>query len=196
VVIVTVVYIALGIVLTGLVSYTTLDVPDPISKALHAAPLAWLDSAVDVAAVLGLFATVVVTRMSGDGLLPSPFARIDPRRRTPVANTLIRGATCATVSAFAPIAVLGDLVSIGALALMTTLPASAWLRLVVWLLIGLAVFFGTGLSRRRPHRRADYRGDGETRTRTGDTTIFSRVLYQLSYLAVAAQEPSALRATL
>jgi hypothetical protein len=25
--------------------------------------------------------------------------------------------------------------------------------------------------------------DGETRTRTGDTTIFSRVLYQLSYLA-------------
>jgi hypothetical protein len=28
--------------------------------------------------------------------------------------------------------------------------------------------------------------DGETRTRTGDTTIFSRVLYQLSYLAETA----------
>jgi hypothetical protein len=28
--------------------------------------------------------------------------------------------------------------------------------------------------------------DGETRTRTGDTTIFSRVLYQLSYLAVGS----------
>ena len=26
--------------------------------------------------------------------------------------------------------------------------------------------------------------NGETRTRTGDTTIFSRVLYQLSYLAL------------
>ena len=26
--------------------------------------------------------------------------------------------------------------------------------------------------------------DAETRTRTGDTTIFSRVLYQLSYLAL------------
>ena len=26
-------------------------------------------------------------------------------------------------------------------------------------------------------------GDGEGRNRTGDTTIFSRVLYQLSYLA-------------
>ena len=29
--------------------------------------------------------------------------------------------------------------------------------------------------------------DGETRNRTGDTTIFSRVLYQLSYLAVRAR---------
>jgi hypothetical protein len=29
--------------------------------------------------------------------------------------------------------------------------------------------------------------DGETRIRTGDTTIFSRVLYQLSYLALAAR---------
>ena len=35
-----------------------------------------------------------------------------------------------------------------------------------------------------PASRA-FRG-GETRTRTGDTTIFSRVLYQLSYLAVGA----------
>ena len=31
------------------------------------------------------------------------------------------------------------------------------------------------------------RTDGETRTRTGDTTIFSRVLYQLSYLALAGR---------
>ena len=39
-----------------------------------------------------------------------------------------------------------------------------------------------------PDKRQNYRDsrnfcDGETRTRTGDTTIFSRVLYQLSYLA-------------
>jgi hypothetical protein len=35
------------------------------------------------------------------------------------------------------------------------------------------------------------RFDGETRTRTGDTTIFSRVLYQLSYLAAVAQDIAA-----
>ena len=40
-----------------------------------------------------------------------------------------------------------------------------------------------GTARSSIHR--DLRGDGETRTRTGDTTIFSRVLYQLSYLAAA-----------
>src|SRR5205807_2531404 len=39
----------------------------------------------------------------------------------------------------------------------------------------------------RKQRKRDAAGvfrSGETRTRTGDTTIFSRVLYQLSYLAV------------
>ncbi len=33
-------------------------------------------------------------------------------------------------------------------------------------------------------------GDGETQTRTGDTTIFSRVLYQLSYLAGTPSDAS------
>ena len=45
-----------------------------------------------------------------------------------------------------------------------------------------------GRSRRPPWKQssrfAGSSASGETRTRTGDTTIFSRVLYQLSYLAV------------
>ncbi len=84
----------------------------------------WLGTAVDVAAVLGLFATVLVTlygqvrillRMAEDGLLPPVFARVDPRSKVPVVNTLLCGAVCAGVSAFVPISVLGDLVSIGTL---------------------------------------------------------------------------------
>ena len=188
----TALYVALGVVLTGLVSYTALDVPDPIAGALSSAPLGWLDTAVDVAAVLGLFATVMVTlygqvrillRMAEDGLLPPVFSRVDPRRKTPVLNTLLCGTVCATVAAFVPINVLGDLVSIGtllafllvcagvlvlrrtspeaerpvrvpfvrivatvgflgSLGLMTTLPAATWLRLVIWLAIGLVIFFG------------------------------------------------------
>jgi hypothetical protein len=63
--------------------------------------------------------------------------------------------------------------------------------------IGFRTSFGTsrdGLARSRyaasrlaskkSTRIAGISCDGETRTRTGDTTIFSRVLYQLSYLAV------------
>src|SRR5262249_54033007 len=52
---------------------------------------------------------------------------------------------------------------------------------------------GRGIRRRRAvsldghaarhHREIARSGDGETQIRTGDTTIFSRVLYQLSYLA-------------
>ena len=49
---------------------------------------------------------------------------------------------------------------------------------------------GATRDRRRTRRsllNAGLSEDGETRTRTGDTTIFSRVLYQLSYLAAAAK---------
>ena len=132
----TALYVALGIVLTGLVSYTALDVPDPISRALVSEP--WLGTAVDVAAVLGLFATVLVTlygqirillRMAEDGLLPPVFARVDPRR----AERPVR------VRCLNLVAGVGF---VGSLALMTTLPAATWLRLVVWLAIGLVIFFG------------------------------------------------------
>jgi len=194
----TTLYIAVGFVLTGLVPYTSLDVADPISKALRdVRPLGWLDEVVDVTAVIGLFATVLVTlygqirilmRMSSDGMLPPLFGRVDPRRRTPVGSTLVCGAACALVAAFVPIDVLGDFVSIGtllafvlvgagvvvlrrthptaerpvrlphvewiagggvisSLALMATLPVSTWLRLTVWLVIGLAIYFGYSRAR-------------------------------------------------
>ena len=56
---------------------------------------------------------------------------------------------------------------------------------------------GTAMCRKRyaGASRADMGcGDGETRTRTGDTTIFSRVLYQLSYLAAVAEDTAVGRA--
>ncbi|MBD0259586.1 MAG: amino acid permease, partial [Cytophagales bacterium] len=105
VVVATLLYVAVGVVLTGLVPYQELNVSDPISKALReAGPLSWLDDLVNVAAVVGLFATVLVTlygqvrilmRMANDGMLPPVFSRIDPHRRTPVATTVACGAACA-----------------------------------------------------------------------------------------------------
>jgi APA family basic amino acid/polyamine antiporter len=121
----TTLYVAVGLVLTGMVPYTELNVSDPISKALReAGPLGWLDDVVNVAAVVGLFATVLVTlygqirilmRMSADGLLPRRIGRVDPTTQTPVATTVICGVAAAIVAALVPIDVLGDFVSIGTL---------------------------------------------------------------------------------
>ena len=59
----TVLYVAIGLVLTGLVPYTELNVADPLSVALERAGtgLEWLDDAVNIAAVVGLASTVLVT---------------------------------------------------------------------------------------------------------------------------------------
>jgi len=193
VVISTVLYVAIGLVLTGLVPYSALNVSDPISKALGdlGAGADWLDEAVDVAAVVGLFSTVLVTfygqtrilmRMSSDGMLPARFGRVSARYRTPVFTTVTCGVAGAIVAALVPIDVLGELVSIGtllaftivcvgvlvlrrthpdverpfrvphvwpiallgmasAIGLMAMLPVSTWIRLAVWLVVGLAVFF-------------------------------------------------------
>ena len=121
----TLLYIGIGLILTGLDPYRALNVADPISRALGAAGgLGWLNDLVGTTAVVGLFATVLVTlygqvrilmRMAADGLLPPVFARVDPRRRTPVATTVLCGVVAAAVAAVVPIDVLGDLVSMGTL---------------------------------------------------------------------------------
>ena len=193
VIISTILYVAIGLVLTGLVHYQTLDVADPISKAIEGAHIgaSWLDNAVDIAAVVGLASTVLVTfygqtrilmRMSSDGMLPSVFGRVSERHKTPTFTTVICGIAGAIVAGLVPINVLGQLVSIGtlmaflivcagvlvlrrthpdlerpfrvkrveivaplgmlsALALMLTLPADTWIRLVVWLAIGMSIYF-------------------------------------------------------
>ena len=121
----TLLYIGIGLILTGLTPYRALGVADPIARALGAAGgLGWLDDLVGATAVVGLFATVLVTlygqvrilmRMAADGLLPPGLARVDPRRRTPVTTTVLCGVVAAVVAALVPIGVLGDLVSIGTL---------------------------------------------------------------------------------
>jgi basic amino acid/polyamine antiporter, APA family len=122
----TALYVAVALVLTGLVPYTELNVSDPISRALEAAGrgVDWLDEAVDVAAVVGLLSTVLVTfygqtrilmRMSADGMLPGVFNRLHPRFRTPAMTTVVCGVVGAVVAGLMPIDVLGELVSIGTL---------------------------------------------------------------------------------
>jgi len=191
----TVIYIAVAIVLLGIVPYRQLNVADPLAVGIDATGLRWLRPVIKIAALFGLFSTMLVnlmaqTRifysMSRDGLLPKVFATVHPRFRTPHVSTIMTGAIIATIAGLTRIEVLGQLVSIGTLlafvlvsigiiilretlpdaprpfrtpgvpyvpvigaliclAQMVGLPVATWERLLIWLAIGLAVYFSYSL---------------------------------------------------
>lgn len=120
----TVLYILVSGVLTGIVHYTKLSVPDPIAVGVDAIGLPWLAVLVKVGAIMGLSSVMLVlvygqTRifftMSRDGLLPSFFSKVHPKCQTPHLNTAFVGVVIAFAAALTPISVLGELVSMGTL---------------------------------------------------------------------------------
>ncbi|CAE6808608.1 amino acid permease [Paraburkholderia domus] len=207
-VICTVLYIAVAGVLTGLVPYAELNVPDPIAKGVDVIGVTWFSVLIKIGALTGLTTVILVLlygqsriffTMSQDGLLPHLFARVHPRLQTPHLSQMMIGTIVAIVAAFTPINVLGEMVSIGTLfafilvcgaviylrrsdadaarpfrapgvpvipilgilfclLLMAGLPLITWLRLFVWLVIGLVIYgiYGRNHSRlRHPERAPD-----------------------------------------
>jgi len=120
----TVLYVAVSLVLTGIVPYKTLNVPDPMAVAVDAIHMPWLAFVVKVGAIAGLSSVMLVllyaqTRifyaMARDGLLPPVFAKIHPKFQTPWINTILVGVVAAIVAGMTPISQLGDLVNLGTL---------------------------------------------------------------------------------
>ena len=123
----TVIYILVSIVLTLIVPYSRLNVPDPVAVAVDAfgPQWAWFASTIKVGAIIGLTSVILVlmygqTRifytMSRDGLLPKPFSRVHPTFRTPWINTIVVGLAVAIAGGFFDINFLGDATSVGTLA--------------------------------------------------------------------------------
>jgi APA family basic amino acid/polyamine antiporter len=123
-VICTVLYIAVSLVLTGVVHYTKLSVPHPIALGIAATGIRALEVAVEVGAIAGLSSVMLVLllgqpriffSMARDGLLPPVAAKVHPRFGTPHVTTMVTGCLCAMAGGVLPIDILGELTSIGTL---------------------------------------------------------------------------------
>jgi len=187
----TIIYIIVAGLLTGVVSYTDLNVASPVAHALMLMGKNWASALISTGVIAGLTTVMLVlyyglTRiifaMARDGLLSPYFSGVNNKTHTPVRVIVICGVIIALVAGFIPLGDLAELVNIGTLAafvlvclgvivlritkpdlerpfvtpfsplfpvlgmlscasLMAFLPALTWLRFVVWLILGLVVYF-------------------------------------------------------
>jgi len=190
----TILYILVSGLLTGVVSYTTLNVPDPVAVGIDHTGVRWGSILVKVGAIAGLGSVMLVMllgqsrvffSMSRDGLLPQWAGAVHPRFRTPWISSILVGVFVAIFASLIPIGILGELVSIGTLLafvivcagvwilrarrpdlhrpfktpwvpfvpimgilisglMMASLPRDTWLRLIIWLIIGMVIYFSYG----------------------------------------------------
>ena len=135
-VICTIIYILVAGILTGIISYTELNVAAPIALAVDNIGMGWLSQIIKLGAIAGLTSVMLVLlmgqsrifyAMSKDGLLPPLFAQIHPTFQTPHLSTILVGFVVALLAGFMPIEKLGELVSIGTLFAFVLVCGGVWL---------------------------------------------------------------------
>ncbi len=96
----TVLYILLALVLTGMITYTSLDVGDPWAFVFNERGLNWIGGVVSISAIVAMTSVLLVFQMgqpriwmsmSRDGLMPNKFSEIHPTYKTPSFATIVTG---------------------------------------------------------------------------------------------------------
>jgi APA family basic amino acid/polyamine antiporter len=121
----TVLYIAVAVVLTGMVKSSQLSgTADPLAQAFKIRGLNWMAGIIAFGAVFATTSVLLVFQlgqprilfsMARDGLLPQWASRVHPRFRTPHVATLLTGAAVAGAAAVSNINEVADVCSIGTL---------------------------------------------------------------------------------
>lgn len=173
----TVLYIAVALVITGMVRYDKIDPSAALASAFESVGKGGYATLIAGGAVAGLTtvvmtlmigATRVVFAMSRDWLLPKSLAHVNPRTGTPVKLTLIIGTLAAftLVSIAVPILrrrrpdlkrpfkvpfspVVPIVAALICLYLMLNLSVETWLRFVIWMALGFLIYTFYGRKRSR-----------------------------------------------
>jgi len=120
----TLIYALVAAILTGIVPFPDLDVPNPTVFALQSVGIQWGGAIVAVAVIFGLLATMIAnttsaTRvlfaMSRDGLLPERIAQTNKKTGVPVLSIFIVVLTGILLSGFLSIGELAEFANIGGL---------------------------------------------------------------------------------
>ena len=120
----TLIYVVVGIVLTGMVPYSELAVADPLARALELTGFTRVGWIVALGAIFSMSTVLLVFQygqpriffaMARDGLLPQWAARVDAKTRIPYMTTLVTGVLVAVASLIGDAAETYDLTNIGTL---------------------------------------------------------------------------------
>lgn len=132
-----VLYVLVAAVMTGLVPFRQLGVPDALAMAAERGypqfglliKIGALTGISSVLLVNGYGQSRVAFAVGQDGLLPPLFSRLHPKFRTPYLGIILLGVLSAAMAATLPLSMLTDLVSLG-LALCFSIVAISvmWLR--------------------------------------------------------------------
>jgi APA family basic amino acid/polyamine antiporter len=117
-------YVAVCLVITGMVPYSLLSEDAPLAEAFISTGLKWVSILISFGAVAGLTTTLLVglyvqsrlyLGLGRDGLLPAIFAKVHPKRHTPIHSQIWVGIIAIVLSGLFNVHVLSHILSVGSL---------------------------------------------------------------------------------